>query len=242
MQSINIKSYQLKVTLFGSALFTIMLILLISLGFWQLDRAKQKLQIKAEIQAHSHSKSLSLSDIDKRWLQSKSDKKLRKALEYYPLLVNGEYEVNHLIYLDNKIQNHLVGYRVLAPLYTAGGRIILVDRGWLPATTDRSVLPKMKVESGQQTVIGHIVFPPSRVFALSQAIEKGDWPLVIEYIDLKQIAERLKSPVYRFILKLGQIKTKVNVQRHYGYAVQWFALALTWIILFMVLAVKREKE
>jgi surfeit locus 1 family protein len=78
------------------------------------------------------------------------------------------------------------------------------------------------------------------------------WPLRVEFIHLAQLAPLIGSSLYPYVLYLSpQHPAAFAVERHFvlfpparhwGYAVQWFALALTLLILSIVFYLKGARE
>ena len=53
----------------------------------------------------------------------------------------GRYDAGHKLLVRNRPFDGQVGFHVLAPLVTAAGPALLVDRGWVPAGEDATVVP-----------------------------------------------------------------------------------------------------
>jgi surfeit locus 1 family protein len=211
--------------------------LLTSLGFWQLDRAKQKRVIEQSLAKSATS--LTLEQIS-----NPHDRRIN----YQTLNVSGQFDTQHLIYLDNKIMKHQPGVNVLTPLIIPGrSALLLVNRGFL-ARPDRTTLPKVTTTANNRFLSGRIYFP-SKSFLLKKDIPTRSWPRIIQAIDLNKLEQDLHRPVYPFIL-LQENKDDVNLvrewqiincpsYRHTGYATQWFALALTLVIIYLKLNLRR---
>lgn len=212
--------------------------ILMSLGFWQLSRAKQKIVL---LESFNQRMSKVLSSQD---LQHKND------WRFYQATLSGRFDNAHTMLLDNKIKNGQVGYEVYTPFITKDlATPILIDRGFISmGTRRRSEIPQIQDVNGKVTIKGLLNLPPA-YFALGKLSEVQKWPLLIEYVNLQELAAlRTDTPgliFYPYILTLTphhagaydiewQIVT-MSPEKHYGYAVQWFALALTLLILFVVL-------
>lgn len=75
----------------------------------------------------------------------------------------------------------------------------------------------------------------------------------MQRVDLVRIREQLKRPLLPFVLRLSpasdhgyerdwRVRTGLTPERHLGYAVQWFALAVALVGLCVWVAVKRVQE
>jgi surfeit locus 1 family protein len=219
------------------------LICFLKLGFWQLDRAKEKTFLKERFEAGLQTAPLSLDALPGH---------LPNSL-YLPVTATGYYDNAHSILLDNKIHNHQVGYEVITPLQIAGKkRRILVNRGWVPAPQQRRILPDIPHISGKQNVTGLVYLPPEKPFTLEKkgATTTVAWPYRVQVLDIPHIEQTLHMPLYPFVVQLdaqedhGFVRdwqpVNLSPDKHLGYAAQWFTFAGVLIIIFVALNLKRR--
>lgn len=210
--------------------------ILMSLGFWQLARAKQKKLLLASFSARSLNPPLHAPDI-----VSNHD------LRFYRVSLEGTFDNSHSFLLDNKIFHGQVGYEIYTPLRLNDSTLhILVDRGFIPEGTDRRILPLIQGSSNLVKVNGMLNLPPS-YFSWGQMVDTHSltWPLRVEFIQLATLEKILHYPLLPYVLNINPnhpaaypIEWQVvsmGPERHLAYAVQWFALALTLLILFVIL-------
>lgn len=229
--SISFRIVNWKLTLLG----LLMVAGLCSLGFWQLSRAKEKRILIATFTARTLHAPLSSNA-----LQNLADPR------YYRAKLSGNFDNSHTYLLDNKIVDGQVGYEVYTPFWIKHSKNpIMVDRGFIPMGSTRQQLPTIKNINGEVNILGMLNSPPKYVaFGTMQTDALINWPLRIEYLDLKKI--NLAAKFYPYILSLDandpaaykiqwQAFETMPPERHIGYAVQWFALALTLLILCVVL-------
>lgn len=213
--------------------------ILISLGIWQLHRAEEKQHLQNQTRQQA---TLELKDINKHPL---------KNLQYRSIHITGHFDNQHQLLLDNKVMNHRVGYEVITPFFPDNSnRMIMVNRGWIAGTGDRQQLPKISGVSGHQTIQGLIKITPTKAFVLSEDGNFEQWPALIQAIDMEQLSKLYRKPFYPFIVLLSPQSPGGFVRRwrpivmppakHLGYAIQWFALALTLVIMYFALQTKRE--
>jgi len=223
--------------------FIVLLPLLLKLGFWQLDRAEFKQHIQAQYQSSSQAAPLPLSQLNTKNIE---------ALDYSPISLTGHYDNAHQFLLDNRVRHRRVGYDVLTPFIPSqGNKIILVNRGWIPSTGDRKQLPRIKQVNGTQHIKGLIKLPMKKFFTLSQHTISQTWPRLTQNLNLKKISASYQRPLYPFIVLLspeaphGYIRewkpTAMPPKKHWGYAVQWFALAGTLVIMYLALNLKKQR-
>ncbi len=212
-----------------------LLVLLLSLGFWQLDRAAQK---RAILTAYGDRPVDAPIQIDASFAFG-ADWRYRRAQ------VSGRYDAEHQFLLDNRVYQGRVGYHVLTPLRLAhGDAVVLVNRGWVPQGATRADLPPLPVPDAQDlTVAGLIDFPPDKVFVLGEGEDRDPgWPKVLQQIRLDLHAQQLGVRLLPLILLQdpqqpgGFVRdwhpVVVGPERHVGYAVQWFALAAALVIIY----------
>ena len=210
--------------------------LFMRLGFWQLERAGEKKHMIAALNAFSRQ-----TPID--WLSGNA-----LPAQYQPIQVQGHF-LPDILLLDNQHHQHQFGYDVISPLVLADGSVVLVDRGWLAGDVTRRIFPTTETPVHQVQLTGSAYYPSEKNWILGQALEKKTANLaIVELLDTHLISQFLHKSVYPFIIRLekhaanGYVREWAVVamppQRHYGYALQWFAIALLILILFIALNCK----
>ena len=208
-------------------------LLFLRLGFWQIARADEKKQMIAALQVFSQQAPTPWSAGDP----------LPK--QYQPIKLQGHLLPNTLL-LDNQQHLHQFGYDVVSALVLSNGRIVLIDRGWVPADPSRRVLPVVDTPKGDMQWVGRAYYPSEKNWLLGPAFEKKSAHLVvIELLDTALISQFLHKSVYPFIIRLneqaehGYLRdwpvVAMSPERHYGYALQWFAMALVILIIYIAL-------
>lgn len=217
---------------------TIVLLLLFSrLGVWQLDRAAEKKQMLRANEEQSNLQPQFWTD-EQEW-----------PIPYQPLIVSG-YFLPEIFLLDNQHEQHQFGYHVISPLLLNNSHILLVDRGWVAGDPSRQQLPLVANPPAMQRIQGTAYFPSAKVWHLGQWMDKQESKKsVIELLDTHLISQFLHKSVYPFIIRLDAHEANGYVrkwevvamppERHYAYAAQWFAMAATLLVLWIVLNVKK---
>lgn len=207
-------------------------LLFVRLGFWQLSRAEEKQQMLKEHQIFE-------GTVPNHW--QPQDK---TPSQYQQIFVEGRY-LSQLLLLDNQHRDHQFGYDVISPLLMSNGTILLVDRGWIKGDAARLRLPEVNIISGWVRVAGTVYFPSTKNWILGNILEKQQGEkVVIELLDTTFLSQFLHKAVYPFIIRLGQSEAQGFVrewptvamppERHYAYALQWFAFAFVIIIMILV--------
>lgn len=216
--------------------------LLLTLGFWQLDRAKQKAELQAAFAERFQQSPSLLTHIDS------SDPNNR----YRPVIVSGRYDSGQQLLLDNQVRDGQPGYHVLTPLRLSEGKAILVNRGWVPMGALRTILPNVIVAEQPVTVMGWLsqAANPGLWWGTASG-ENQQWPRVIPYVDYERLAEVLGYPLQPAVVLLNPEASSgywrdwqprfggTGPERHQAYAVQWFGLALALLILYIATNTQR---
>ncbi|MBT0587888.1 SURF1 family protein [Alteromonas oceanisediminis] len=212
---------------------------MLKLGFWQLDRMQEKEQRLATIEQRNTLTPMTLTE-----LLDAFDDPRDVAVSFL-----GTPDLSRVFYLDNRIVDGSVGYELIVPVDTNIGPV-LVNYGWLAGGTDRRYLPGFQVDDGLQRFDG-VVYQPSHNPAIRETADAEDgFPMRIQQIDLDRMGTLAGAPFESFVVVLP---TGFNEQfsgnwqpvvmppeKHLGYAVQWFGLALAAAIIFIFAVIKRK--
>lgn len=215
-----------------------------ALGFWQLSRARWK---AGQLEAHA----AALATAPVGFAASEAmphDRPVRVAGE-------GRYDDAVTVLLDNRVRDGRVGLEVFTLFRPGdGARALLVDRGWLPMPRDRTVPTVAPAGSAPAYVSGLRVPPPSSGIRLGELeFARGAAPPLWPRIDLERLAALLGEAIAPTVVRLDDaaphgferawrpLPNTLPPQRHRGYAVQWFALAATVLVVAGVLAVRSRR-
>jgi len=230
-----------------SLLTALLLPVLLSLGFWQLAREQEKLQLQQVYESRQQQQPVALTSLD-----SKEDQ------QYRQVEVEGSYDNTHVFLLDNRIYQGRVGYEVLLPLLavkpagsgdTAESETLLafVNRGWVPAGATRDQLPQVPAVEGRVRLRGSVYVPVGEAFVLGSELAAEGWPRVIQTLDLHAMQMMMSRDTdkalfpYTIRVEEGAPGALVRYwpllatgpEKHRGYAVQWFAMALALLALYL---------
>lgn len=204
-----------------------------SLGFWQLSRAAEKQALEDLIDQRSGMAPWTGRDLQQ--VDAVHEGMHRAAR------LTGEWQPQATVFLDNRPMNGRSGFIVVTPLLLQGqSQAILVQRGWVPRNfTDRTSVPPIATPSGQVTIEGRLAPPPSHLFELGQA-EPGP---IRQNIDLPAFAQETKLHLVNASLlqtappasefERDWPRFAAGVQKHQGYAFQWFAMCATAALLYV---------
>jgi surfeit locus 1 family protein len=229
-----------------------------SLGRWQLSRASQKQAIAAD--TASRGQLPVLDNLSLTAAAAEPDAITKGTLRYRRVSLKGTWLIDKTVLLDNRQMEGKPGFYVVTPLQLEGSTAaVLVQRGWLPRQTrDRTAVLPFVTVPGLVTVSGLVTAAPARLYELGTA-ESG---LIRQNLEIDAYAremQRILLPVSvqqgssELLASAGQIdplkrnwpQILSGVDKHYGYAAQWFGLALLIIglyVWFQLISPKRRAK
>ena len=223
-----------------AALLTLALVaLLVSLGGWQLRRAAESRALLAAFDtAGAGAPALPPAASP------------GQVAHYAHVRLAGRYLPQRQFLLDNMTHAGVAGYRVLTPFATDAGETVLIDRGWIPLGKSRAVLPVVTVGGAPRVLAGRLDALPRAAIALPAPAATA-WPRVVSFPELVQLSDALGQPLYPRLVLLDPAEPDgylrdwrpagLGPERHLGYALQWYALALTLIVIYAVMNLRRAR-
>lgn len=211
--------------------------LFVRLGFWQWTRGNAR---EAEWSKFSQSAGEAVA-LGARGIE--------QVPRFQRVTLVGRFEAEHQFLLDNRTNNGNPGYEVLTPLGRPDGRIVLVDRGWVPFTGSRARLPSVALDvHGSVTVAGRSDDLPTGGLALGRAPPpaEGAWPKVTSYPTMSELSAALggRRLEPRIVLldphePYGYAREwhppGMQPVRHWAYAIQWWCFAAVTIVFWAVI-------
>jgi surfeit locus 1 family protein len=198
------------------------------LGIWQMSRAAQKEALQQAFDQRSH-----LSPLETVTLPREEASAAQQ--HYRPVQLRGSWQPQATVFLDNRQMNGRPGFFVVTPLKLEGGDAVLVQRGWVPRdAAERTKLPPIPTPAGTVEVVGQIVPPPGRLFDFAGPPATGPIRQNLELADFSRETGLPLRPLSVLQADTPDVsgdgllrqwpKPAVDIQKHYGYAFQWFAL------------------
>ena len=158
--------------------------------------------------------------------------------------VTGRYDREHQILLENIIVDGRYGYYVITPLSGLNDEpALLINRGWIEKRALED-LPDLDVPTRRVTVRGRVGHLPRAGMKMGAAFVPGqDWPKMAVYPSAEEVAAELGRDVQPFILLMDRDEdhgfhrtwapTGFGPGKHFGYALQWFAMGLVLSVLLI---------
>jgi surfeit locus 1 family protein len=163
-------------------------------------------------------------------------------------VLKGTWVPDKTVFLDNRQMDTRVGFFVLTPLLLQDtGEAVVVQRGWIPRNfEDRTKLPPVLTPSGVVQVPGRIAPAPSKLYQLGTAAGGA----IRQNLDLPQFKTETALPLLSITVQQtgepseGLLRdwpaVNVGVDKHYGYAFQWFGLAVLIALLTLWFQIVRR--
>jgi surfeit locus 1 family protein len=225
--------------------------LTLSLGRWQLARADQKLAIEAALRERQAAPVLSA-----RELAALDDfgPQLHRRVQ-----LRGRWLAAATVYLDNRQMHGRPGFYVVTPLQLAdAARVVIVQRGWIPRDfEDRTRLVPVQTPDGIVEIEGRVANLPSALLTLgaeAKAPVSGGSSRIRQNLDLDELRAQTRAdlPAGSVVqtdpasdgLQRDWPEIGSGVDKHYGYAFQWFglsALIATLYVWFQILVPRRRR-
>lgn len=221
--------------LFTSLIYSsVAIIILLSLGTWQLERLRWKTEILNTMRTSLSLPPLEISDEIIKNIKNHS---------YRQIQLSGHYLYDNYITIYSKVLDKKVGKHLVIPFKTQYGTI-LVNRGFIPK--DFKILDSTNSESIK--INGIVKFQQNiNYFTPNNSISKNEW----YYININEISEYISIPLLDFfIIEENNIEEKYPVGSQYNinipndhlqYAITWFSLALALSIFMNIFWRKNVK-
>jgi cytochrome oxidase assembly protein ShyY1 len=225
---------------------TLLLVALgVSLAQWQTRRAADKTALEMRLNAGNAAAPLALGAAPVAAAEA----------EFRRVRVTGQFVADWPLYLDNRPYQGRAGFYLLMPFRIAGSdQHVLVARGWLPRNMAvREQLPPHGTPAGTVTLEGVARLGPGRVMQLgaTPALKPG---AIVQNAEVAEVAAASGLAMQPFIIEQtaptgaedsGLVHDwpapDLGVDKHRGYAFQWYALAVMALLFFVVTGYRRGK-
>lgn len=230
----------------GRWMVTLLLVgMCIGLGLWQVKRLEWKEGLIAELEHAQRSERVTTAGLP-------DDLAALREKNFWPITIEGEFRHGQEIHVVGRSIGGEPGFNVYTPLRLADGRMVLVNRGWVPqsakAPQDRSQDP---LPAGNVTVSGFISVPQGGSRFLPDHDVAGNlwfWPDITRINAEKGLqlppftVERVNARPMPDTLPLPRRDYQVELRNdHLNYALMWFSLSLAGLAIFIIYHFKSVK-
>jgi surfeit locus 1 family protein len=241
--SIKIGSRSFEPSPLMTVLTIVLIVGLVSLGRWQLRRAEEKRALFDEFAAGTDATRM-------------IDQSTPPVPRYQHVAFSGRYDASRQLLIDNMSNTEgQPGYFVITPFALTGGGWLLVNRGWVPVGATRAQRPAVDVAGDVRQVRGRADnLPRPGIKMGTPAALARPYPVVANFPQIPEIDRLLHenwAPAAELVLlDAGEPDGYLRQWqapgfppiRHIGYAVQWFGLALTLFVIYIVTNLRSSKR
>jgi len=221
------------------ALFVLALVFA-RMGYWQLQRKAEKTEL---FDRFENAPAMSISDA------------LEAGHQFALVEGFGHFDTERHILVDNRMFNGRPGVYVLTPFTIEGGSTVLVNRGWLPLSRDRRSLPEVTTSNQLRTIRGRLNLLTTQGPRLGDAdvLVTDRWPQLVTYLDPEPLSKAVGQDLPPWLVQLDADEVDgfegrqwqaavMEPASHGAYAVQWFALSLAAIIIWITLGMRSGRQ
>ncbi len=217
-------------------------LLLLGLGVWQVQRLLWKQDLIARIEAGLEAPPLDLETLPEDG----------RELDYRRVRLAGELLATHNLAYGALPVGGRLGASLITPLRLADGTVLLVDRGWLPEETLPPDEPAPLARPLRARIEGVLLFigdARQRMFVPDNDLTARRF----YWLDRPAIARLVQAPIAPFLLRAQKaqppevlarvLPVRADLpNRHLGYAVTWFGLAASLLVIYVVFGFRRGAE
>lgn len=244
MTAMALSQWRFRPARYPTLAFLLLFPMLVSLGLWQLDRAGEK-------------EALLAARIDRQQdlpLDLNLARGLADADRFRPARAHGHFVPGQQWLQDNRVRGGRPGYHVYSLFEMDGGRhALLVNRGWVAVGASRALLPALPLPTGEVSLVGRLDRPASVGIALGSVDYTARGLSVMPYLDVRKLGQAIARDLLPMALVLDEGQpgslthdvlpvAQMGPDKHLGYAVQWFGLAVALLMIYVGLNTRRENE
>lgn len=242
--SLQLGPYRFAPALWPTLTFGVVFPILLGLGYWQMDRAGEKQMLVEQRAAGEVTAPLTLS----------AGSQLAESDRYRQAVVRGHYVAEQQWLLDNRVYRGQPGYHVFTPFRPDGAdaATLLVNRGWVAVGASREFLPALPVTDQPVTLSGRLDSPASVGLVIGEVpLHSVADKVVVQSLDVAALADARAAALLRYALVIDDGQAggleydwspipQIGPEKHLGYAVQWFGLAVALLIIYVGVNTRRN--
>ena len=205
--------------LFSVFVYFIILVLL-SLGSWQLYRLNWKLNLLSEIDSSLKNNPVEFSKVDKK--------------NYLRIKTSGIVDFNKQIYLYNLNESGKPGFEVINPIII-NNENYLINRGWIPF--DKKDKPEINLIN-ERNIIGTLKLQhKASTFKPENDINKNYWFTLNREDIFKYTGKKFSDYIIYlngdYKLPKPKVITANISNNHKKYAITWFSMAISILLIYL---------
>ena len=228
-------------------LVCIAVVVMVVMGFWQLDRLDAKKKLNQEIEDRAIAPIVPVEEV----VTHADPWSVGETLQFRRVTALGEYRDNDSVLIRNRSLNGLPGYWLLTPLVLEEEIAVIVNRGWIPVSAEG-----FSPEPTGEVLISGLLQKSMEASGLQKNDPSGEILRTLARVDLKRYQEQLDYMILPVYLQLEYqepddgIKTipfilekpSFDEGPHLNYAIQWFCFAAVFSIGYPIVLWRNEKK
>ncbi|MET7682969.1 SURF1 family protein [Streptomyces sp. NPDC005423] len=232
------------------ALITLLLIpTMIRLGIWQMHRYEMRSARNQLVSDALHAKPVPVERL------SAPGHSVTRTEKYRTVTATGTFETSEEVVVRRRVNaDDEVGFHVLTPFVLTDGKVVLVNRGWIPATGVQTAFPKIPAPpAGRTTVTGRLMADETTAASGIKDI-KGLPDRQVMLINSEEQARRLGVQVLGGYVEQTAPDPKggspaqisdpgsEDAPLNYAYMIQWWLFAAAVPFGYVVLARREARD
>ncbi|WP_327388218.1 SURF1 family cytochrome oxidase biogenesis protein [Streptomyces sp. 3213.3] len=232
------------------ALITLLLIpTMIRLGIWQMHRYEMRSARNQLVTDALHAKPVPVEQI------STPGHAVTRTERYRTVTATGTFETSKEVVVRRRTNDDdEVGFHVLTPFVLTDGKVVLINRGWIPANGAQTAFPKIPAPpSGTTTITGRLMADETTAASGIKDI-KGLPDRQIMLINSAEQAKRLHAQVLGGYVEQTAPESKGGTPEqisdpgkedaplNYAYMIQWWLFAAAVPVGYVVLARREARD
>ncbi|HEU4886004.1 MAG TPA: SURF1 family protein [Longimicrobium sp.] len=223
--------------------------LCVRLGFWQLDRLEQRRARNAAIRAATAQPPLRLDSTAPAALASDP-----QAFAWRRAEASGRYHHAGDMVIRGRSRDGRPGVHLVSPLVLADGRVVMVNRGWVPSPDGSTADARPLRIAGPVHVIGALLPITSDADRGLPFAGRAGTDSTWRRVDLAAARARSPGPLIPLVLQqlpeegadagsppLAEPLPSLSEGNHLSYAVQWFSFATIGITGLAIIVLRRRQ-
>jgi cytochrome oxidase assembly protein ShyY1 len=210
---------------------------LLSLGFWQLDRADEKAVLIERLEARRTLPAITPQSAIRLPQDELADRQV---------VMDAHFSPSRYVLRDNRLRGGKFGYEVVA-FAEVDQLAVALNLGWIQGDPARQALPNINLPVGLHTVSGRIYQPSGDAFMLGENPLPAQLPGVVQQLTLStwrdELRVRLDQSIFPLEIRADEFEVVAfdatwaivnqTPAKHQGYAVQWFTMAVALGLAFI---------
>ncbi|NIY82305.1 SURF1 family protein [Vibrio hepatarius] len=214
----------------GVLLTVVVFSVLINLGLWQLSRADEKQQLEQRLSERESAAMVPLAEIEVAKFDYLTGLRVEGIVRPMP---------SRYLLLDNQTHEGKVGYLAYQLVALANGKHVLLERGFVTAGGTRSHLPKVEWLQEPLDIQARLYQRSTNPLSDELMLEQGV-PSRIQNLNVVQLSSLWRVDIEPYVLQpinkpwpypQPWVPIPLSSAKHFGYAVQWFSMAVVLVIL-----------